>query len=230
MTNTQPVKIMIIEDHPAILESLHAFLNTVPQWKLVGVAKNIKDARLAMKNNESAVVNEVCRVNEIDLVIMDIRLPDGKGNMIHDGGIELTAELSDRYPDLTILVYSGETNVEFVRRALSAGASGYLVKGTEVPVIKQAIDVVLAGGTYLDPALPEKPKQRLKGETLTPKEEEVMRLFSRWMTRKEIAHALNITRVGVNAHCINISSKLDFRSHIEFYREAIRRYGNPDVV
>jgi DNA-binding NarL/FixJ family response regulator len=150
--------------------------------------------------------------------------------MIHDGGIDLTAELSDRYPDLTTLVYSGETNVEFVRRSLSAGASAYLVKGSGVAVIKQAIEVVMAGGIYLDPALPEKPRKEPIGYTLTPKEEQVMRLFSKWMTRKEIAHALKITRVGVNAHCINIAYKLDLKNPVAFYREAIRRYGNPDVV
>ena len=78
--------------------------------------------------------------------------------------------------------------------------------------------------------LPEKPKKQLVGYALTPKEEEVMRLFSRWMKRKEIAHALKITRVGVNAHCMNIAYKLDLNSPVAFYREAIRRYGNPDVV
>ena len=80
----------------------------------------------------------------------------------------------------------------------------------------------MAGEIYLDPGLPEKPKKQLVGYALTPKEEEVMRLFSRWMTRKEIAHALKITRVGVNAHCMNIAYKLDLNSPVAFYRETIR--------
>jgi len=230
MTDSQPYRVVLIDDHPAIIEALRAFLETVLEFKVVGTAKNIQEAKSVIRNSESPLLNEIYRVNEIDLVIVDIRLPDADGKMIHDGGINLTTEFSERYPDMAILIYSADAKLEPVRRALAAGASGYLLKGTDIPVIKQAIAVVMAGGTYLDPGLPGRLKRPLKGETLTRKEEEIMHLFSQWKTRKEIAHILQMATVTVNAHCINISSKLGLRSPIEFYREAIRRYGNPDDV
>lgn len=201
---------MIIEDHPAVIHGLCVFLDTVSKFEVVGVAKNIEEARRFMQNNI------------VDLVIMDIRL--GAGN-----GIDLTEELSTLYPDLAVLIYSGQSDVELVRRARNAGARGYLLKGADIQVINQAIEIIMAGGIYLDPDLPEKPKPILPGEKLTPSEEVVMRLFAQWMTNQEICQQLKIKLSTVKTHRNNIMWKLGINNTPELYREAIRRYGNPDV-
>ncbi|SEN23369.1 two component transcriptional regulator, LuxR family [Nitrosospira multiformis] len=216
MTNTQSIKIVIVEDHPPIVHALRDYLNTVPQFKVVGTAKNIEEARVVMGSNE------------VDLVIMDIRLPDEKGVKTNDGGIALTAEFSDLYPDLAILVYTADENIEVVRLSKEAGARGYVLKTSDIPVIKEAIDIVMAGGIYMDQDLPEVPK-RPSGVALTPKEEQVLRLFGKWMTREQIAQELGIKLATVNCHCNNIGWKLELNGNTEFLREAIRRYGNPDV-
>lgn len=200
---------MIVDDHPAIIQALSDFLNMVPAFEVVAVAKTSKEARLLAQSSA------------IDLVIMDIRLPDGNG-------INLTAEFGACYPDLAILAYSGETNVEIVRQARDAGARGYLLKGAELARIKQAIDIVMAGGIYLDRDLPEKPKPSLQGEKLTRSEEAVMRLFAQWMTNKEISQQRGIKLSTVKTHRNNIMWKLGLNNTPQLYREAIRRYGNPD--
>lgn len=213
ISETKPTRIIIIDDHPPIIQSLCAFLETVPAFKVVDTARNMEEARLIMQKNEA------------DVVIMDIRLPRTGHVIVHDAGIDLAAEFNNLYPDLAILMYSGETNVELVRRAKDAGARGYLLKGADVPVIKQAIEIIMAGGLYIDPDLPEKPKPSLRGETLTPKEVQVMRLLANWMTREQIGQELGIVPATVNCHCNNIMWKLDLNSTPELYKEAVRRYG-----
>jgi DNA-binding NarL/FixJ family response regulator len=217
MTNTQPIKIAIVEDHPPIIQALCDYLNTVPEFKVVGAARNIEEARVVMGSNE------------VDLVIMDIRLPHEKGMKTHDGGIALTVEFSDLYPDMAILVYTADDDVEVVRLAKEAGARGYLLKTSDVQFIKEAIEIVMAGGIYMDRDLPEVPKPRPCDETLTPKEEEVLRLLGKWMTREQIAVELKIKLTTVNCHCNKVSEKLDLKGNTALLREAIRRYGNPDV-
>ena len=210
MPNTQLVQVMIVEDHPAVIHGLCGYLDTVSKFEVVGVAKNVEEARRLLQNNI------------VDLVIMDIRLETGNG-------IDLTEEFSNLYPDLAILIYSGQSDVELVRRARNAGARGYLLKGADIQVINQAIEIIMAGGIYIDPDLPEKPKQILPGETLTPSEEIVMRLFAQWMTNQEVCQQLKIKLSTVKTHRNNIMWKLGISNTPELYREAIRRYGNPDV-
>ena len=209
MLNTQLVKIMIVDDHPPIIHSLCDFLQTVPNFEAVASAKTAEEARVLMKNSD------------IDLVIMDVRLKSGNG-------IDLTIEFNDCYPDLAILIYSGESNVELVRRAKDAGARGYLLKGADLHVIKQAIDIAMSGGFYMDPDLPERPKPRLRGETLTPREEEVMRLFGQWMTTEGISEKLKLKLSTVKTHRNNIMWKLGLNNTPELYKAAVERYGNLD--
>lgn len=218
MANTQLVKIMIVDDHPAIVEGLCGFLQTISKFKVIAIAKHAEAARHGMQNNE------------VDLVIMDICLPEIEGSSTRIIGIELTAELRNLYQDLPILIYSSTGNAELASRAKDAGARGYLLKGADLSVIKQAIEIIMGGWTYLDPALGPIPKPRwaLGPPELTKREDEVMRLFAHWLTTKEVSRKLGISVSAVKSHRNNIISKLDINNAPGLYREAIRRYGNPD--
>jgi len=200
---------MIVDDHPPIIQALSAFLKIEPEFDVVAVAKTADEARLLSEKEE------------INLVIMDIRLRPGSG-------IDLTKELVSRFDDLAVLMYSGESNVELVRRAIDAGARGYLLKGADMETIKLGIRIVKAGGVYLDPELPERPKPRFRGETLTPAEERVMRLYGQWKTNEQVADELRLSPATVRTHRNNIMYKLDLSNTTELLREAIRRYGNSD--
>jgi DNA-binding NarL/FixJ family response regulator len=230
MTDKSPIRIAIVEDHPPIIQALSDYLKTVPEFKLVGSAKNIEGARVIIGSNE------------VDVVIMDIRLPDEKGNKIYDGGITLAAEFVDLYDDLAIVVYTGMETLEFVTLALNAGVRGYLLKTADVSDIKTAIEIVMSGGIYLDRDLRPDPKPdpntdpSPKGKdptALTPREEEILKLIAKWMTREEIARELDISLTTVNSHCSHIMDKLisedENKNNTELIRKAIRRYGNPDT-
>ena len=213
MSTLPLTKIMIVEDHPLIIKGLRDLLEIEPTFKVIAAAGTPEEARLFMLNNDA------------DLVIMDIRL---RHNDVTDSGIELTKELIASYPDLFVLIYSDYDNVEFVRRAIEAGARGYLVKGSDVPVIRSAIDSVMAGSIYFDPNLPEKPKRVPQGQDLTKKEKEVLKLIAKWKNNEQIAEELGIKKVTVSTFRYNIMWKLGLSNSTEVLQEAIRRYGDLD--
>lgn len=208
MSTESPVRIMVVDDLPIVIHGLSQFLETVSRFKVVATAGNADEAR------------EQAKSLEIDLVIMDIRLQSPTN------GIDLTAEFSAGTQNLAILIFSDEKYVEFVRRALRAGARGYLLKGADIGKIRSAIDIVMDGGIYLDGKLPERPVPEL--DPLTPAEEKVLQLVAEWKTTKQIAFELKLAESTVKTHKRNIMSKLYLSGSHELEREAIRRYGNPD--
>jgi DNA-binding NarL/FixJ family response regulator len=126
MTNTQsvlesasssntPYKIMIIDDHDWITKGLITSLEMNEEYKVIATAQYADEARQRMKR-------------EVNLVIMDIRLPPSRGKEIQHCGIDLATEFHEKYPDSAILILSGETKVGLVQRAWDAGICGYVLK------------------------------------------------------------------------------------------------------
>jgi DNA-binding NarL/FixJ family response regulator len=208
MTKEPIVRIMIVDDLPIVIHGLRQVLETTPTFSVVAEAGNAEEARFHVKNRE------------IDLVIMDIRLQSSTN------GIELTKEFSAGIENPAILIFSDEKHVEFVRRALRAGARGYLLKGSDIGKIRSAVDIVMEGSIYLDGKLPRPTEQEL--DPLTLMEEKVLRLISEWKTTKQIAFELELAESTIKTHKRNIMSKLYLSGSHELEREAIRRYGNPD--
>lgn len=155
MSSREPINIMIVDGHSAIIHALTDFLKTVPTFNVVAGVKTLAEAR------------HVAQCNTLHLVTIDIRLPDGNG-------INLAMELGTSHPDLATLAYTSDDKVETVKQARNAGVRGYVLKGAELQRLTLAIEVVLAGGIYLDPDLPKKPMP--EGEKLTPTEDKVMAL------------------------------------------------------
>lgn len=209
MPNAKLAHIMIVDDHPPIIQALYDCLETVPMFKVAAAARTAAEARSLIQNNK------------VDLVIMDIRLPDGNG-------IDLTTEFAASHPDLAVLIYSSVSNVEILKQARNAGVRGYLLKGAELRKVTLAVEVVLDGGVYLDGDLPKRPVPEREGEKLTPAEDRVLRRFARWMTTKEVSEDLGLKLAGARAHRNNIMWKLGLYNTPQLYREAIKRYGNPD--
>lgn len=198
---------MIVDDHPGLVKGLSGALQTEPAFNVVAAAGTLAEAR------------NLAQCHALHLVIIDLFLPDGNG-------INLVMEFGTRYPDLPLLIYTSDEDPRHVTEARNAGARGYLLKGTELEKLIWVIEVVLAGGFYRDPNLREvKPEPAPK---LTPSEEKVMRRFARWMTTKEVSEDLGLKLAGVRAHRNNIMWKLGLYNTPQLYREAIKRYGNPD--
>lgn len=205
------INTLIVEDHDAMAFGIRETLRTaVPMINLVATAKNPDEAWKSIKNNK------------IHFVIMDICL---KSEL---NGISLTSELTKEYPELAILIYSGEANEELVRRARDAGARGYVPKGGIKNLISGIKSIItggyyLEGGFYLDPSLP-KPKQYI--EHLTPKEEEVLKLIAEGKTKEEICQVLNFLPSVLKTHADHIRSKRNLKNWTELYQYGIRCYPN----
>jgi DNA-binding NarL/FixJ family response regulator len=201
---------MIVEDHPLLVKGLSNALQAEPTFNVVAAAGTLAEAR------------DLVRRNDLHLVIIDLSLIDGNG-------INLAREFGTLYPDLPLLIYTNDEDPRHVTEARNAGVRGYLLKRTEFEKLILAIEVVLAGGFYLDRNLPKKKViEPLPAPELTATEDKVMRRFARWMTNKEISEELKIKLVTVRSHRTNIMWKLGLYNTPQLYREAIRRHGNPD--
>ncbi len=210
MADTKPVRVLIVDDHPAIVKLWSDCLSLMQGFEVVAVAQTVEEARLAVKSSKP------------DLAIMDIHIEDKKEN-----GIDLTEEFSRCYSGLSILIYSASKRMEHLWEAMDAGAGGYLLKGTDLSVMEQAVGTVMAGRNFIDPNLPE--GERSPPYTrLTEGEKVVLRLFAQWMTNEEISQELGVALATVKTHRHNIYWKLGINNVAQLYREAIKRYGNPD--
>ena len=199
---------MIVDDHPGLVEGLRNALQAEPTFNVVATATTLAEAR------------SLAQCNTLHLIIIDLFLPDGNG-------INLAIEFSSHYSDLPLLIYTSDNDPRHVTEARNAGVRGYLLKGTELEKIILAIEVILAGGIYIDRNL-SKTKPVPPVPKLTPSEEKVLRRFARWMTTKEVSEDLGLKLAGVRAHRNNIMWKLGLYNTPQLYREAIKRYGNPD--
>ncbi|MDE2389273.1 MAG: response regulator transcription factor [Betaproteobacteria bacterium] len=196
---------MIVEDHDLMAFGICEFLETIPIVQVVAKARNADEAQIE------------ARSKKIDLVIMDIRLGAGLN------GISLASEFMQEYPDLAILIYSSDSNAELVRRAIDAGVRGYVPKGAGIEKFKKAIEIIMAGGSYIDQSL-SKPQREI--EPLTPREKEVLKLIAEDKDNDEIAQLLEIKPVGVRAHRSNIMEKRNIKNAVELYRYAKKIFPN----
>jgi DNA-binding NarL/FixJ family response regulator len=132
--NFQGKRIVIVDDHPLIRRGLERMIHTTDGFSVCGEASNAREA-LAVITKEKP-----------DLAIVDVGLPDSNG-------IDLTRTLVAKFPRLTVLILSMHEEPSYARRALKAGARGYMVKHDAVEKIHVALNHVLAGGQYLSPRI-----------------------------------------------------------------------------
>lgn len=196
MISTVCTNTMIVEDHDLTALGVCEVLGTIPIVQVVAKARNADEAQIAAGSKK------------IDLVIMDIRLGGGLD------GISLASELMKRNKDLAILIHSSDNNVELVRRANVAGVRGYVPKGAGIEQFKKAIEIIIAGGSYIDPSLP-KPQQET--ESLTSREMEVLKLIAEGKDDDEIGLELKIKPVTVRTFTSSIRGKRVLKGAVELY-------------
>jgi DNA-binding NarL/FixJ family response regulator len=205
-------KILLADDHGLVRRGLRLILDAQPDLEVVAEAS---DGLEAVRR---------ARDEGIDLAILDISMP-------RLTGLQAARELHRRRPRLRVLILSMHENEQYLREALRAGASGYVVKKVADRDLVEACRAAMRGEQFLYPGDLTRPIDEClrhardgetQRETLTPRESEVIKLVAESYTNREIAETLVISEKTVDRHRSNILEKLGMRDRVELTRYAIR--------
>jgi two-component system, NarL family, invasion response regulator UvrY len=204
------IKILIADDHAIVRKGLVQILTDVPDTFAVDEADNGEDA-----------LNRALH-NDYELVLLDISMP-GKG------GLEVLDVLKSQRPKLPVLILSMHPEEQYAVRALRAGASGYLTKGSAADELVSAIKKVLAGGKYVSNSLAEKLvfglvdkfEKPLHG-TLSAREYQVMRMIASGKTPSGIAEEMSLSVKTISTYRVRLLRKMKMKSNAELTHYAIK--------
>ncbi|SCY84649.1 response regulator [Desulfoluna spongiiphila] len=213
---SQTKNILIIDDHPLFREGLKTIVERDKRFKVVGEAGN---GRQGLK---------MARQLKPDLSVVDISLPD-------INGVQVATEMRSYLPETKIMIVSMHSKIDYIAEAFQAGATGYVAKDSASDRLIQGIESVLKGEYFLDSSVSHQVVEKLMKfpvkdakitdadyGSLTPREQEVMRLLAEGSTPKEIADKLCISPKTVENHRANIMKKLGIHSTMELVRYAAR--------
>ena len=208
MTEPDPIRVMIVDDHKVVRSGLSAFLMAYDDLQLVAEADS----------GEKAIA--LCRQHEPDVILMDLVMP--KMN-----GAESTRAILEICPDVKIIALTSFKDRELVEGVLKAGAMGYLLKNVDADDLANAIRQADAGNPTLAPeaaqVLIQASRQPYKpGIDLTEREKEVLSLLVDGMTNQEIAEKLVVSKSTVKFHVSSILNKLQVSSRTEAVARALQ--------
>jgi len=207
------VRIILADDHAVLRDGVRMVLESQAGFKVVGTADNGADAV------------ELASDLQPDIAVLDVAMP----NM---NGLEATREIKERCPTTAVVILSMYDNEEYLREALRAGASAYVLKRAAAKELVSAIQTVRQGQSYLDPALTRtlisdyvRQVERVDEapDSLTDRELEVLKLVAEGFTNRQIALKLTISIKTVQTHRANLMDKLNLHDRTELVRYAIRR-------
>jgi DNA-binding NarL/FixJ family response regulator len=206
--------IILADDHPIVRQGLRTLLNSEPDLSVVGEASTGNEA-----------IDLVEKLKPV-LLIVDLKMPGLDG-------LEVTRQVSQRFPGTRILILSMHANEAYVTEGLKCGAAGYVLKDTDISNLIQAVRDVAAGGRYLSPPLSELIvaaylRKSQDGsldpyETLTARERQVLRLAAEGCTNADIAARLSISIRTAETHRAHLMRKLGLKSYTDLVQYAMRR-------
>jgi two-component system, NarL family, response regulator DevR len=203
MSNT---RIMIVDDHDVVREGLLALLKRRDGFEVAGQASTVEEA-----------IAEAARTKP-DVIVMDVRLPDGSG-------IEACRAIRESRPETKILMLTSYADDEAVLASILAGASGYLLKQTRGRDLAEAIAAVARGESLLDAAVTQKVLERVRGadrrhaddplNALNAQEQKILHLIAEGKTNKQIGDEVFLSDKTVKNYVSNILRKLNLTRRSE---------------
>ncbi|WP_428655663.1 response regulator [Runella sp.] len=192
----EPINILIVDDHPMVIEGVKALLQHVEYIHIEGT---VNDAFSAV---------DFLKKNKVEVVLMDINLPDLSG-------IDLCRKLKEDYPKLKILAMSTFKERSYITRMIEQGASGYVLKNVPKDELVEAITQAYAGRMYLSMEVSQvlvssQPQKPLP--LLTSREKEVLGCIAEGLTNNEIAEKLFISPLTVDSHRKNLLAKFQVKN------------------
>jgi DNA-binding NarL/FixJ family response regulator len=206
------LRVLLADDHALVRAGLAQLLRNMPGVEVVGEASD---------GDEVVALGHALQP---DLVLMDISMP--KRN-----GLQACAALTEAQKTLRVVVLSMHTDLQYVRKALQSGATGYLLKDAAPAELHEAIETVMQGRTYLSTAVSQGMlRDAVQGlqtpvsdlSALTSRQREVLTLVAKGMSTKEIAIALDLSVKTVDSHRTNLMGLLHIHEVTGLVRYAIR--------
>jgi two-component system, NarL family, response regulator DevR len=201
--DTEPVKqlrLLVVDDHEVVRQGLVALLDRRPGFQVVAQAGTVAESI------------EAARRFRPDIIVMDVRLPDGSG-------IEACREIRAEFPETRVVMLTSYPDDDAVLSAIVAGASGYLLKQVRARDLVAALESVGRGESLLDPAVTEKVLERVRRiasgtyqdelSQLTAQEQKILALVAEGKTNKEIAADVFLSDKTVKNYVSSILSKLN---------------------
>jgi two-component system NarL family response regulator len=201
---SEPIRVMVADDHHVVRQGLVALLKTVEGLKVVAEAADGNEA--------------LARFEEFkpDVTLMDLR-------MHKLGGVEAVTEIRRKYPAARIIVLTTFDGDEDIYRAIQAGAKGYLLKGMFGEELVDAIRAVHAGKSRIPSAIAERLAERMGGPRLTSRELDVLKAIVAGRSNKEIGAELAISEATVKTHINSILGKLGVTDRTQAATTALQR-------
>ncbi len=196
---------LLVDDHDVVRQGLKALVDAQPDLAVVGEAGTAAEA--------------VRRVgfDDPDVVVLDIRLPDGSG-------VEVCREIRERFPEVRVLILTSFADEEALLGAIMAGAAGYVLKRINSNELVDSIRRVGAGESLLDPGMTEKLFRRLRGEEqpedpllarLSPQERAILLHIAEGKTNRQIAEEMFLAEKTVKNYVSNLLAKLGMHRRSE---------------
>jgi two-component system response regulator DevR len=206
LTETKTIRLLIVDDHQVTRVGLRTLLGACPQFEIVGEAGSVAETMDALARSEP------------DVLLLDVRLPDGSG-------IEICQRLQRMDLDVKVLVLTSYADDDLVFNAIAAGADGYLLKEIHSDKLIQAIEDVAAGKSVLDPVITRRVMNRARNgpspvaenklDLLSAQELRVVALVAEGKTNREIGAEMGLSDKTVKNYLSNAMEKLILarRSH-----------------
>ncbi len=208
------IRVGIVEDNPAIIESICLRLEQIPDIQLKFKARNGLE-----------MVNKLGHDSNLDLIFMDIEMPEMDG-------IEATTLIKHRWPQIKIIMLTVFDSEDKIFHAVRAGADGYLLKDVEHSYLEKSIQDVLSGGAAMTPSialktirllrnpqLPSEP-EKIDNYRLSKREIEILEQLSKGLKYKSIAENLFLSVGTVKKHVDNVYEKLQAHNKLEAVHKA----------
>jgi len=205
------LRVLLVDDHEVVRAGLRALLEAQDGIEVVGEVGTAADA-----------VRHV-GFDAPDVVVMDVRLPDGSG-------VEATRKIRDRWPDVAVLVLSSFADEEALMSSIEAGASGYLLKRVDTDAIVDAVRAVGAGESLLDPAMTKQLFTKLRDSDredeliarLSGQERRILTRLAQGKTNREIADEMYLAEKTVKNYVSNLLAKMGMARRSEAAAYAAR--------
>jgi DNA-binding NarL/FixJ family response regulator len=220
-TGQQQIRVFLLEDHEVMRQGLRMVLSAEPDIEVVGDAGTVASALVRLP----AVRPQVA--------ILDVRLPDGDG-------ISACREIRSMLPDVACLMFTAYQDDQALLGAVMAGAAGYVLKGTPVREVVEAVRVVATGKSILDAGAAQRIIAQLRGATpgssqsddrvasLTAQEKRVLDLIGEGLTNRQIAERMSLAEKTAKNYVSSLLMKLGLQRRSQAAVVAVR-HANPDL-